>query len=144
MKNVTAILLAMALLPSRSHAREFENSSDKNPPFSYYSTAQMQKLASAFVQTHGKTHPKPELLAKAAEFRGYLLAKAESWNKDWRGKCDGPAGRDLENPDDLVLQIAAIVAKVSATDISDFGESRPDSLLGFGVLGRCLLGREMK
>jgi hypothetical protein len=140
MKKISAIIAAV-ILPLHVYANGVEASALKDQTFTYYTSSQMQKMASAFVEVHGKTKPNPKLIAKAAEFRGYLLSKAESWNKDWRGKCEGPAGMTPENPDDLVLQIATIVAKLSAKELADVGESRPNMLLGFGVLGRCMLSR---
>ena len=138
--RIHSALFALAMSATcQAFAGPLHSDSENSPPFSYYTATQMQQLAAAFVARHKHTQPPDTaLLIQAAEFRGYILAKAESWNKDWRGTCDGPAGQHVEPADSLALQIATIVANTPAAKIAEAGETNVDRLVGWGVFSRCM------
>ena len=142
MTHLSHFVLAALLVSSSPVIADTAKPSPGNgAPFkSYYTVKTMQRLATAYAAVAGKSSGvTPATLAAAAEFRGYVLAKAESWNKDWRGKCSGPAGQVIEEADELVSQIAAVITtKVSAADMAKLDDSDVDVLVGFGVFGRCL------
>lgn len=141
LRPLAHVALAAACLLSAPLMADTAKPPPKGTPFtSYYTVKSMLELARAYVAVAGKSSGvAPATLAGAAEFRGYVLSKAESWNKDWRSKCDGPAGQTIEEPDALVRQIASVITtRLTPEDIARLADSEVDVLVGFGVFGRCM------
>jgi hypothetical protein len=121
-----------------------QSAEDKNqlvPPkkadaFSFYTTREMLVLARSHLAVLEQGDKVPaDVMAKGAEFRGYLLGKAEAFHPDWRNKCDV---NEPEQPDRYVQQVAQVIASVKPEELNDLDAARVDVLVGWGVLGRCV------